>query len=288
MAEYTTPSYRSEALPRLIIAEPHTLIAGATGSGKSTLIDAILYEICADAPCEKQFAIIDLKKISLINWKSFPHCKRYADTAEQAQGLIASVSSLMAERYEEMKQKGLRQYNGSHFYLIIDEAADLLDTCPQSKNDIVHIMRLGRASNIHIVYATQSPDKKTIFAQIQQNITCQVGLRCRDTIASRQIIGETGCELLPRYGKALVYTPALMAVTEYNVVMRTDAEIDELKQWWKDASHTTLSQSEQKAERQNTMGRKFARQVFTMFLHSKIPIVIGIVIAYNIFKWIFF
>lgn len=264
MATYKTPSYNSYYLPRLITQEPHAIIAGATGSGKSTLIDTILFELCSRAPCQNLIAIIDLKKISLLTWKNFPHVISYADTAGKAQHLIKQLSATMESRYNEMQAGNERKYNGTHIYLIIDESADLIATCKSALPDIIHIMRLGRASNIHIIYATQAPDKKTIPAGIQQNVSCLVGLRCRDAIASRQIIGCAGCESLPKYGKCLVYTPDLQTVTQFDVKMRSDNEINDLLTWWQTPGNITYSRQELR-QRKRERAKQTIKQIIKFF-----------------------
>lgn len=203
----------------------HSLIAGATGSGKSTALDTLLYYMCHHAPTNYAFAIIDLKRISLINWKNVPHCLAYAETPTEAKILIKVFCTNLESRFQEMKKTGKRMFDGTKLFLIIDEAADLIATCPDIMSDLIHIMRLGRASNISVIYATQDPSKKTISAQIQQNCENLLALRCRDGIASRQIIGIKGAETLPKYGKALFYCPSIMEVQMATINKIPDDEL---------------------------------------------------------------
>lgn len=216
----------ADGLSGTILNATHTLISGSTGSGKSTLLETFLYNLSQFNDYNVQFAIIDLKRVSLSRWKRSSKCMAYATTPQDAKKLINDFVYTMELRFEKMEKTDSQKYNGTQLYLIIDEAADLLDTLPQCKKDIVKLMRLGRASNISVIYATQDPSKKTIFAQIQQNCDCLVGLRCRDSIASRQIIGVSGCEKLPRYGKALVYTPQLGEIYKADVILTDDEKIN--------------------------------------------------------------
>lgn len=221
MKETITCDYLSSC----VLNGHHTLIAGATGSGKSTLLDTIIYNMHQFPNSSLKIAIIDLKRVSLIKWRSSTKLISYANEPLKAKELIKDFVYTMQQRFKKLESEGKTQSTETKLYLIIDEAADLLDTVPDAKSDIIRLMRLGRAVNISLIYATQAPDKKTVPAQIQQNCDALIGLRCRDSIASRQIIGQAGCERLPMFGKALVYTPKQGKVLESNVVLTSDEDI---------------------------------------------------------------
>lgn len=229
---WISPNKEPDTLASRMLAEPHVLIGGTTGSGKSTMIEALLYSICTSAPCERSFAIVDLKRISLTRWKEFPHCQRYANDKETALKLIKDFSATMDDRLKEMEKRSLSVWDKGEIYLIIDEAADLLDNCPESIEYIAHICRLARVTKMHVIYATQAPDRKTIPASLQHNINALLGLRCRSAIESRQVIGSKGCETLPRYGKGLYICPSLMQPEEVQCNMISNDDIAWLCNWW--------------------------------------------------------
>lgn len=180
----------------------HILIAGTTGSGKSTLLKSICYYLLY---CGVRFDIIDLKKVSLIEYRQLSDngLNTYADTAAEAEKVLNYADVLINKRYFEMLQEGIDKSRCKPYFIIIDEAADLLDSIPEIKPKLIHLLRLGRAANVRLIFATQSPDRKTIPSQLQQNVTTVFALRCRSPLESRQIIGIKGAELLSGAGYAL-------------------------------------------------------------------------------------
>lgn len=184
----------------------HVLIAGATGSGKSTLVDGIMMAIASQGNAI-EYGIIDLKQVSLMKWENFPRCFQYAITPDDALDLLKYVRRIMYERLSELREKRLDKWDGGKMYVIIDEAAELFDTVKESKDLVKELTRLARATGIFIIMATQSPNRKTLSADIKLNFTTLVGLRCAEAIESKQIIGKKGCEELPLYGFCYVKYP---------------------------------------------------------------------------------
>lgn len=195
-------------------AQTHLLIAGCTGSGKSTLIKGILNALLIKPPSELGLILIDPKRTELDPYKRLPHVVKYADTNADAISALRYASTLMGKRFDEMKQQGLQETTRPHVYIIIDELADLI---LNAKCDVLPLLQsiaqLGRAARIHLIAATQSPSRKTLPAEIMVNITAQVALRCRSAIESRQIVGVAGAEELPKYGEIIFYTPDRMEAT---------------------------------------------------------------------------
>ena len=219
------------------LLDAHGMVAGASGSGKSTAINGILHALCCHAPCDMSYAIIDIKQVSLLDWEYLPHCMRYARTVTDAHELIYQFSATMDDRYAKMLEQRTDKYNGTHLYLIIDEAADLLDSNKEIINELIHICRLGRACNIHVIYATQSPDRKTIPSQLQQNIPCVLGLRCRSHLESRQIINAKGCETLTGVGHGYLVSSKNPTPSRVTVPYISHDDIEQIKSWWADESH---------------------------------------------------
>ena len=191
-----------------ILDQAHVLIAGTTGSGKSTLIHKLMWTALASTPTEKQFILADLKAgLELGRYARLPHTIRFARTAEDALSALDYAIEIMDSRCEQMYKSGEVLWNGSDVYVVIDELGFLLQQCgSEALERLARISRLGRAARIHLLLATQSPNrgKMGIPAVLQQNMTCCVGLKCKTAIESRQIIGLAGCENLPRYGTAFV------------------------------------------------------------------------------------
>lgn len=223
-----------------LMKEPHILIAGTTGSGKSTMLNTLLYTMATYQISEVSYSIIDLKRVSLLKWKSDPHLEHYATTPEDALQLLRDFEYTMQLRFKAIEEQNKDHFDGTALYLIIDEAAELFDTVKGAKELVKSLARLGRAANIHIVLCTQSPNRRTISADVTLNFTARLALRCQAAIESRQVIGCKGAENLPRYGTGLYLCPDLIKPEEVKVNLTPDEEIDTLLNEWK--SLLTLTQ----------------------------------------------
>ena len=212
----------------------HTVIAGTTGSGKSTMLDTLLYNICQCEPGFRNFDVIDLKRVSVMDWKNFPHCKRYATTREEAESVLADGIKLMEHIYKDMENQHLKESPYGFHYIIIDECADLVTESKKAKEMIIKLGRLGRAAHVVVILCTQAPSRKVLSADLVLNFNGRLALRCSDSIESRQIIGESGAEFLPRYGQGLYKSPKFMKVVKVDIALTPPEKIDNLRQYWKD------------------------------------------------------
>jgi S-DNA-T family DNA segregation ATPase FtsK/SpoIIIE len=111
----------------------------------------------------------------------------------------------MESRLDEMDKTDATMYEGTDLYIVVDELAHLLQNGGQEVLRILTtISQLGRAARVHEILATQDPSRKVLAAQLVKNMTACLGLRCKDAIDSRQVIGRSGCELLPRHGVGIL------------------------------------------------------------------------------------
>ena len=211
----------------------HTIIAGTTGSGKSTMLDTLLYNICQSNPGFRNFDVIDLKKVSVMDWKSFPHCKKYATTISEAENVLESAIDYMNLIYKDMEKKGMKESPYGYKYIIIDECADLVTTSKKAKDLIIKLGRLGRAAHVVVILCTQAPSRKVLSADLVLNFNGRLALRTSDSIESRQIIGEPGAELLPRYGQGIWKSPKYMHPIEVDIHLTTPEKIEALRKHWK-------------------------------------------------------
>lgn len=187
----------------LVQGTAHTLIAGTTGSGKSVLLNSILYSIIKDGLVRNDwshFVMIDTKRVELKPYKNLCTTIKYVTEPEDVVDALDYVIAEMDDRYECMEGKESKEPT---MYVVIDELADVLSTKGILER-IVKIGRLGRAARIHLLMCTQDPSRKTLSAQIMQNMTTCVALRCKDVTESKQIIGRPGAERLPKHGKVIV------------------------------------------------------------------------------------
>lgn len=211
-----------------ILRQPHTLIAGATGSGKSVLINAIIYTLIQNTPDKAKMILIDPKRVELIQFAGLPHCIGYASEPQRISDYINYAVYLMEERYKVMQAQRVKQSKAAAVYVIIDEFADLMTT--QRKAVVMPLCRLaqlGRAANIHLILATQRPTRDIITGQIKVNIDSRVALRCPTAQDSRNIINIKGAETLPRYGEGYYLTPDTMQPIPVKIPFVPECEIAE-------------------------------------------------------------
>ena len=209
-----------------ILKQPHTLIAGSTGSGKSVLINGLIYTCLFDSPAQKQLVLIDPKRVELIQYKPLPHTLLYASEAREIQQTIDYCVALMEYRYKCMQLDGIKKSREAEIYIFIDEYADLITTQKkQVLKPLCRIAQLGRAANIHLILATQRPTRDIIDGQIKVNIDSRIALRVPTKQDSRNIINAAGAELLPKFGKAFYLTPDTMDPVLVDIPLIPDEEI---------------------------------------------------------------
>ena len=232
---YKTPSGRYYNLFADMLEQPHLLVAGATGSGKSVVINGmigtLLFRLPTDEPDGANLILIDPKRVELVAYKNVPHTIRYASEPAEIISALTYAMNVTEDRYKIMQKRCQKKYVGSDVYVVIDEFADLMTT--QKKAVVPLIQRLaqiGRAARVHIVLATQTPISEILPTKIKCNFDARVGLRTRSAQDSRNIIGETGLERLPRYGKGFYMKPGESQY--WNIPMIPDEEIDRLVKWW--------------------------------------------------------
>ena len=191
----------------------HCLIAGTTGSGKSVLINSIIYSALISAPSEKQFILCDPKIVELSKYKKLPHVLRYESDAAGIISALDYAADIMRQRYKAMDAAGsVRFSDGPEIYIVIDEIADLMLSAASKAftRKLQEILQIGRAAGLHAILSTQAPSRAVVPAVIQLNCPQRVALRCASAIESRQITNAAGAELLPDYGKGIFYNNGRM------------------------------------------------------------------------------
>ena len=237
MAYYYGPKGSTYTLYEDMLKEPHLLIAGATGSGKSVLINGLiatlLYRLPWDTDNGAEFILIDPKRVELVIYKNTPHCIRYASEPDTMLAALRYAMTVTERRYTKMQERRQRKYTGSDIYVIVDEFADLITTQPHEIVPLVQrLAQLGRAAKVHLIIATQTPIAAILPTRIKCNFDARVALRTRSAQDSRNILGITGCEKLPRYGQCYYMNPE--GIKRWNVPYIDDAELDRLAKYCED------------------------------------------------------
>ena len=170
--QYTTPKGRVYKLYLDMLKQPHLLIAGSTGSGKSVLVNGLIYTALYNSPCKVQFILIDPKRVELVDYKALPHCIAYASEPGTMVQALNHAMSIVESRYKAMQATHTKLFQGSNIYVVIDELADLMTT---NKRQIMPLLQrlcqIGRASRVHVIACTQCPIAKIIPTEIKVNLT---------------------------------------------------------------------------------------------------------------------
>ena len=234
MKKYTTPGGPVYNLFLDALTQPHLLIAGATGSGKSVIINGLIYTLLhrlPGGPDGAELILIDPKRVELSQWRGVPHVLRYASEPDDMLSALFCAMEIVEARYTAMQKAGLRKFGGSDVYIIIDEFADLMTTQARTVKPLIQrLAQIGRAARVHLIVATQTPIRDVIPTQIKCNFDARFGLRARSAQDSRNILDHTGLEKLPRYGQAVYMTPA--GETLYNVPYIQDADLEAMAAFW--------------------------------------------------------
>jgi S-DNA-T family DNA segregation ATPase FtsK/SpoIIIE len=199
---------------------PHLLIAGATGSGKSVCINAIICGYLFRAtPQEVRFILIDPKRVELLTYNGIAHLLTPVIVElDQALSALKWAMGEMDRRYKLFAGVGARNiqtYNEMsgfqalpHLVIFIDELADLMVFAPAEFEDTVtRLAQMSRATGIHLVLATQRPSTDVITGLIKANIPARIAFAVSSLVDSRVVIDTPGAEKLLGRGDMLFLPP---------------------------------------------------------------------------------
>lgn len=207
-----------------MVEQPHLLIAGATGSGKSVLLNALIYTALSKPGA--RFAFIDPKKVSLLKFADMSQTWVHASKREQICDVLSALREETDRRFDYMARHGQEMLEGGDLYVVIDELMDIMTTYPKTaKQDIQYLAQVGRAARVHVWAATQTPIREVLPTAIKCNFDARVALRTRSAQDSRNILGENGAELLPRFGYGIYMDPEHLQPVKYELPKIPDEEL---------------------------------------------------------------
>lgn len=214
--------------------QPHILIAGATGGGKSVLESAIIAALALQkSKAELQMYLVDTKRLDLTLFQNLSNVKEVVRTASEWYPVANELYAECQRRQLELEKHGCRnlaEYNAKmkeqgmkelpYVVLIIDELADLkekdsIQVEEDKRNEEFHddppvlkaiqrIIQVSRASGIHIIACTQRTSADIVSPVVRANFPTRIGLKCASKKDSMIIIGAEGCESLLGKGDMLV------------------------------------------------------------------------------------
>jgi len=236
---------------------PHLLIAGATGAGKSSLINSFVTSLLMrTTPDEVKVVLVDPKRVELAHFADLPHLLMPVIVhPKRAAEALSWVVREMEQRYELLAMVGVRDIDGyrqgladgslrvppgqeervvefPYLVVVIDELADLMMIAPREVEDaICRIAQMARAVGIHLVVATQRPSVDVVTGLIKANIPSRIALMTSSQADSRVILDMNGAEKLVGHGD-LLYAPSTASKpTRLQAAWVTEKEISAVAEW---------------------------------------------------------
>lgn len=227
---------------------PHLLIAGATGSGKSVMVNAVITSLlCKATPDDVRMILMDLKRVELAAYNGLPHLLVPVITEpERAKAALKWAANEMEARYRRLagaSSRNIRVFNETrvdpedrmpYIVIIIDELADLMMREGKNVEDpIVRLAQKARATGIHMVLATQRPSVNVVTGLIKANFPSRIAFAMASQIDSRTILDTPGAEDLIGRGDMLYQPSDLPRPMRLQGVFVSDPEIARVVDHWK-------------------------------------------------------
>jgi S-DNA-T family DNA segregation ATPase FtsK/SpoIIIE len=235
-----------EAVAADLTKMPHLLIAGATGSGKTVCLNAIVCcLLMQNTPNDVRFIMVDPKRVELTPYNGIPHLATpvIVDTSK-ALSALRWLSQEMDERYKKLATASARHIEGynknkqgdeklPYLVLVIDELADLMMAgFDEVESILCRLAQLARATGIHLVVATQRPSVDVVTGLIKANFPTRISFAVTSQVDSRTILDSAGAEKLLGKGDMLFMPTEAAKPKRLQGCFLSDAEMERLVYFW--------------------------------------------------------
>ena len=238
--------------------QPHILIAGTTGSGKSGCVNSMLSSVLLHAsPNEVRLVLVDPKRVELNHYEGIPHLLTPVVTSPRlAANVLSNLIKEMEERYGVMSRSKtrnlvelnrVRERSGEaplpYILCVIDELADLMMVAPADVEDsIIRLAQKSRAVGIHLVLATQRPSADVITGMIKANVPARIAFAVSSQTDSRVILDQNGAESLLGQGDMLFRPAGESRTARIQGAFIAEEEIERLTDHWRKQGEPELQE----------------------------------------------
>ncbi len=238
---------------------PHLLVAGATGTGKSVFLNALLCSILMrSTPDDVKLLLVDPKMLEFSLYQGIPHLiAEVVTNPKRAAAALLGVVGKMEERYRLMAQKGVRnieQYNRAvakdlaanrpkpddeivpkklpYIVVVIDELADLMIVAARDvEESLMRLAQMARAAGIHLVLATQRPSVDVLTGIIKANFPSRISFQVSSRTDSRTVLDANGAERLLGQGDLLHVPPGSSKLERIHGPYISEKEVQAVTEW---------------------------------------------------------